>query len=594
MTQAEPCHCSCKKGTTLFCPSQQSDWGSASFHALHQILAVLPPAAASQARAVSRHWRAVCDRAISTLPLGNQTRPYELVQLPRMFPNLQHLGMTHVSNAAITPLVISALGQLKSLSSLHLPSQQHIFSSYFHITDLGNLDCGLDLTLADHSLTLELTSLASGLQNLARLQLSYPSELTKGLPAFSSFTRLQSLNIQAGILHTSPKHGQQLLDVVTLDFPVEAIPISAFPLLGTLTQLTSLRLIGVAEDFDQAAAAQLSRLQQLQHLAIYVETATGISGLSALTSLSYLCLKGQQLHVSDDTITAIGRLRHLRALVLEGSVPHDGLDANPKLHDRLSGLASLPHLETLQFWGWLDTESVDHLSALQHLTRLTLWESVGLTPETIKSIATLRDLEYLDLSYNSLKGAEWNPIGALTALTALHLHGCRQVTDETVQGLSTLTNLQWFDISHGVMKRDFYVDHLTEEGIWMVGALTSLRDLNLTDLSSITDRAVLGLSGLTQLTQICLVGAHKFANPAENSGLLAMKNLLSLDLSRSALIDAMHATTLQPLFASLTNLKQLQFGADDFAYTLASDEPEAVEIYPDAEQNKYAKLHMPV
>ena len=223
----------------------------------------------------------------------------------------------------------------------------------------------------------------------------------------------------------------------------------------------------------------------------------------------------------------------------------------------------------------LPAEAVDNLSALASLTCLTLWESEGVTPETLRSIATLRYLEYLDLSYNDLAGAEWGPIGALTALTALHLHGCHHVTDATVRCLSTLTNLQWFDISHGVMKRNFYQDHLTEEGIWMIGALTNLRDLNLADLTNLTDHAVLGLSSLTRLTHICLVGAHQLLHPVQqNSGLLAMKNLRSLDLSRSLHIDLMDRSEFQALFASLTNLKQLRYGADNFAYTLASDEPE--------------------
>ena len=74
-----------------------------------------------------------------------------------------------------------------------------------------------------------------------------------------------------------------------------------------------------------------------------------------------------------------------------------------------------------------------------------------------------------------------------------------------------------------------------------------------------------------------------------------MKSLLSLDLSRSLHIDMMDRSEFQTVFASLTNLKQLRYGADDFAYTLASDEPEEVEIYPsDLGDQGRARLHMPV
>ena len=578
------------QGSTTVCPSQQPEWDSSSFHALHQILASLPPDTICQVRLVSRHWRAIFDKAVHQLVPGESTTSQDLLQLPNTFPSLQHLHLGKVSNPITRP-VLSALCQLSSLSLLSLPHQTEL-PDWFD--QLNSLQCSLDIALTDSSLAYCCNSLRSSSQKLAHLQLSYPSDLSKTFSLLGTFSRLQTLNIQAGILHTSPRQGRYLLDVVLLDFPVEPISTDAFSTLATLTQLTSLRLIGVNNNLDAATAAQLSSLQQLQHLAIYVESSTGISGLSGLTSLTYLCIKGQALHISDDTINAIGKLQELRSLVLEGSIIREGADAERhKLHDRLDGLACLPHLATLQFWGWLNAEAVSHMSALTQLTRLTLWESAGVTPETLRSIATLKHLEYLDLSYNKLAGAEWNPIGALTALTALHLHGCRQVTDETVQGLSTLTNLQWFDISHGVMKRNFYKDKLTEEGIWMVGALTGLRDLNLTDLTNLTDRAVLGLSSLTHLTQSCLVGAHAFLHPAQNSGLLAMKNLLSLDLSRSSCIDDMKKCELQPIFSTLTNLKQLRYGSDDFAYTLASDEPEAVEIYP-SDQGKYAKLHMPV
>lgn len=590
MKLEELCHCSHETGSTTVSSSQQPDWDSSSFHALHQILASLPPDTICQVRLVSRHWRAVFGKAVQQLLPGKSTTSQHLLQLPNMFPSLQHLHLGKISNPITRP-VLSALSQLSSLSLLSLPQQTHL-PDWFN--QLNRLQCSLDVALTDNSLAYCCIYLGICSQNLAHLQLSYLSDLSRTFSSLSTFSRLQTLNVQAGILHTSPRQGRYLLDRALLDFPVEPIPTGAFATLATLTQLTSLRLIGISNDLDAATAAQLSSLQQLQHLAIYVESSTGISGLSGLTSLTYLCIKGQALHISDDTFNAIGKLQELRSLVLEGSILRGGTDAERhKLHDRLDGLACLPHLATLQFWGWLNAEAVSHMSALTQLTRLTLWESAGVTPETLRSIATLKHLEYLDLSYNKLAGAEWNPVGALTALTALHLHGCRRVTDETVQGLSTLTNLQWFDISHGVMKRDFYRDKLTEEGIWMVGALTSLRDLNLTDLTNLTDRAVLGLSSLTRLTQICLVGAHAFLHPGQNSGLLAMKNLLSLDLSRSSCIDDMKKSELQPIFSTLTNLKQLRYGSDDFAYTLASDEPEAVEIYP-SDQGKYAKLHMPV
>ena len=86
---------------------------------------------------------------------------------------------------------------------------------------------------------------------------------------------------------------------------------------------------------------------------------------------------------------------------------------------------------------------------------------------------------------------------------------------------------------------------------------------------------------LTRLPQLCLVyyiGADKLFHPVQNCGLSAMKKLPSLDLSRSLHIDMMGKPEFQALSASLTNLKQLRYGVDNFAYTLASNQPGTVDI----------------
>lgn len=106
-------------------------------------------------------------------------------------------------------------------------------------------------------------------------------DLTEGLISFSFFSHLQSLTIQAAILHTRPRQGRKLLSTALLDFgfPSEAVDHSSLKIIGTLTQLTSLRLIGVNHNLDAAGAAHLSRLQKLQHLALYLSSCTGLSHL---------------------------------------------------------------------------------------------------------------------------------------------------------------------------------------------------------------------------------------------------------------------------------------------------------------------------
>lgn len=569
---------------------RDSDWGSHSFHALQQIAVSLAPEHVHKARLVNKHWRTACDRAIEQLSPSHTASTDQLQLIASSFPSVRHLKLGRVNSEAITSKVISGLKSLSQLQLISLP-QQLLLPHWIH--QLSTLHANVELALTDTSLTLEFTEAMPSLRNLAHLQLSYCTELSKGLPFFTALTNLQSLNIQAGYLHTDPEQGHYLLQTLRLDFPVDdPIQAESLTVLSSLAQLTSLRLIGVAGDLSFPVAAQLTSFRKLQHLAIYVAQATGVAQLAVLASLTYLCIKSNAIQVTDDMISSLSQLQQLKSLVLEGSPIPDSREAKQKqmLHNGVDGLLGLPHLGTLQFWGWLDSQAVAHVSGLTRLTRLTLWECGGLTVQTLPCIATLKHLVHLDLSYQKLAGAEWNPVGELTRLTALHLHGCRQVTDETVRGLSTLTNLRTFDISHGVMKRSFYKDCLSVEGIRLVGLITSLRDLNLTDLTNINDKAVEGLHTLANLTQICLVGAHSLLHPAQNTGLLALTNLLSLDLSRSAHIDIMQRTDFQPLFAKLKKLRQLRYGADNFAYTLASEEPEAVEVYP-SDQGKYAKLH---
>lgn len=569
---------------------RDSDWGSHNFHALQQIVVRLDPEHVYKARLVNRHWRTACDKAVQQLSPSQTASTEDLQQIVSSFPNIHHLKLGRVNSDAITSRLIAGFKDLHQLQLISLP-QQLLLPNWIH--QLSTIHANVDLALTDTSLTLEFTDAMPSLRNLSHLQLSYCTELSKGLPYFTTLTNLQSLNIQAGYLHTDPEQGRYLLQTLRLDFPVEdPIQADSLSVLSSLAQLTSLRLIGLAGDLSFPVAAQLTKLQKLQHLAIYVTQATGVAQLAALASLTYLCIKSNHIHVTDEMISSLGQLEQLKSLVLEGSAIPKGPQALQKrtLENGVDGLLRLPHLGTLQFWGWLNPQTVAHMAGLTRLTRLTLWECGGLTDMTLPCIATLEHLVHLDLSYQKLSGSEWDPVGRLTALTALHLHGCRQVTDETVRSLSTLTNLRTFDISHGVLKRNFYQDHLSVEGIRLIGLITSLRDLNLTDLTSINDQAVEGLHTLTNLTQICLVGAHHLLHPAQNTGLLALTNLLSLDLSRSSHIDKMQKSDFQPLFSKLSKLRQLRYGADNFAYTLASEEPESVEIYP-SDQGKYAKLH---
>lgn len=567
-----------------------SDWGSQNFHALQQILTALAPEHVYRVRLVNRHWRTACDKAVQQLSPSDRSTTAQLQQIASSFPSIHHLKLGSVDSDAINSQVISSFSHLSQLQLITLP--QWLVRPHW-ITKVNALQAYLDFTVNDSSMTFDFTDTIPWLQKLVHLRLSYCTELAKGLPHLTALTNLQSLNIQAGYLHTDPEQGRYLLQTLRLDFPVEdPIQSESLLVLGSLTQLTSLRLIGLTGDLSSPVAAQLTKLQKLQHLAIYVTQATGTAQLAALTTLTYLCIKSNAIHMTDAMMDSLSELQQLKSLVLEGSPIPDSSEEKEKqmLRNGVDGLLGLPHLGTLQLWGWLDWQTVAHMGHMTQLTRLTLWECGGLTAQTLPHIAMLKGLAHLDLSYQKLAGSEWDPVSKLTGLTALHLHGCRQVRDETVRGLSTLTNLEVFDISHGVLKRNFYRDRLSVDGIKLVGLITSLRDLNLTDLTNINDEAVEGLQTLTNLTQICLVGAHNLVHPAQNTGLLALTNLLSLDLSRSEHVDKMQKSDFKPLIAKLTKLRQLRYGSDNFAYTLASEEPEFIEVYP-SDQDRFGKLH---
>lgn len=112
-------------------------------------------------------------------------------------------------------------------------------------------------------------------------------------------------------------------------------------------------------------------------------------------------------------------------------------------------------------------------------------------------LATLADLQMLDLGKCQITDAGLDQIGKLTSLESLSLEGVKGITDEGVaklSGLGKLTNLNVGETG------------VTDKALETIGKFPALQKLSLAPAPGVTDAGMSQLSGLKQLNEIWLVG----------------------------------------------------------------------------------------
>ncbi|XP_073263952.1 cuscuta receptor 1-like [Populus alba] len=226
--------------------------------------------------------------------------------------------------------------------------------------------------------------------------------------------------------------------------------------LGAFPNLTTLYL--ESNDFrGRILGDELQNLSSLKSL--YLEGCSldehSLQSLGALSSLEQLSLQ-----TLNGTVPFIGSFPNLTTLYLEGN----------DFRGRILELQNLSSLEELYLDGCsLDEHFLQSLEVLHSLKNLSLQELNGTILS--KGFLDLKNLEYLDLSYNTLNNIIFQTIRTLTSLKTLILEDCSlngQIP--TTQGFLNLKNLEYLDLSSNTLDNNI---------LQSIGTMTSLKTLIL-------------------------------------------------------------------------------------------------------------------
>jgi hypothetical protein len=293
--------------------------------------------------------------------------------------------------------------------------------------------------------------------------------------------------------------------------------------LALLKGLAGLRALDLSacHEVTDAGIAHLRELTSLRKLTIYGSqmTGAGLSALAPLTNLQEIYLLGCD-NVTDDGMAHLARITSLRKL---------GIDQSELLTNTgMAELRSLPNLETLTLAftaATTDTvlEPLESLPSLRHL-ELTYWQRPG--NGGLQYLAGFERLESLVLNGNEgLTDADMSQLPPLAQLKSLFIHGSR-FTEAALENLDKFPNLQELHLAGGGESTARSMAHLqqlpkltrlsilgdlfglTDEGLAVIGKLSSLRSLQLTACKKLTDGGIASLAELSDLEELDISVDH--------------------------------------------------------------------------------------
>ncbi|KAI9397476.1 hypothetical protein POPTR_003G041600v4 [Populus trichocarpa] len=245
-------------------------------------------------------------------------------------------------------------------------------------------------------------------------------------------------------------------------------------------------------------------------------------------------------------------------------------------------LQNLSSLESLYLDGCsLDEHSLQSLGALPSLKNLSLFALGSTVPSG--GFLDLKNLEYLDLSSNTLNNSIFQAIRMMTSLKTLILRSCKLDGQIPIaQGFLDLKNLEYLDLSYNTLNNSIFqaIRMMTslktlilrscklDGQIPIAQGFLNLKNLELLDLSSNTlDNSIFQTIGLCDLNH--LQELSMYDNDLNGFLPLCLANLTSLqqlDLSSNHLKIPM---SLSPLY----NLSKLKYfdGSDNEIYTEEDD-----------------------
>lgn len=218
------------------------------------------------------------------------------------------------------------------------------------------------------------------------------------------------------------------------------------------------------------------------------------------------------VNVSRSKVSAAG-LVHLKLLKSVARVELDRDQVTPE------GVRQLQAIKDLEYLGVRrsDDEAAEYLAELTNLKGLALSYTEGLTDAGVAPLAAMKKLERLSLNTARRVGdAGLGSLANLMELRELDLHGTA-VTDAGLVHLEALRHLERLTLNN----------QITDEGLRHIARLTSLKELQLGG-SLVTDAGLVHLSGLTELWSLGI--QHLDVSDAGLQHLKPLKKLMQLGL----------------------------------------------------------------
>lgn len=322
---------------------------------------------------------------------------------------------------------------------------------------------------------------------------------------------------------------------------------SGLRVLSNVRNLEFLDLSGCSKLTNDCALSHLSSLKVLKLAHCHRLSEFGF--LQPMTKLELLDLSWCS-SFDDESSTNLCGLSELRHLNVRGCyrVTDEGLRCVSSLPLTVLNICGcinvsmeqvdLPHtMEELHASGCEHVATLDSLSGLSRLRQLRLDDCIEL--HDVRALSSLPKLQLLDLT-ECADVSDLTPLTVATDLRELRLTSCRRI--KNLEPLAKLTRLR-------VLYAQFC--DLRDDGLASLSKLQTLRELNLTACSRVTDRGLLELSALTRLRKLDLTGCALVTD----AGLHHLRHMSRLT---ELAVGSCQGVTLLPVVSHLTQLHSLQ------------------------------------
>ena len=348
----------------------------------------------------------------------------------------------------------------------------------------------------------------------------------------------------------------------------ENIDDEGIKVLCTLKSLEELTFWGLLNVTDEGIR-MLSNMDKLRELSIWGDnigddSLRWISNMKSLIVLSVRCNK----KITDEGIRMLSNMDNLRKLSIQtDDIGNDSLrwisnmkslialdmhvDGGEKITDEgITMIGGMDRLEELIiiFQANITNKGLISLGKLKLLRKLEITYSNNIGDGGMIGLMKMKQLEHLVIrNYKITDQGMWI-LSGLKTLRTLDLHGCNKITDEGIVLLINIILLEDLSLS-GCNK-------ITNKSLRILSGLKMLHALDLCDCNKITDEGVASLIDMILLKYLSLRGCNKITN--KSLEILRGLNLQHLDISKCVNINDEGIS----LLCTTTQLKNITVGGN--------------------------------